>query len=424
MAWPPSLALREIGHLAEHLDGPLRRGERVEELAEVLQSLDRMREESTEPARILRFGLRHVSDAQLEILAVRVHRADHDLVPEDEFQVDPVGRHFHLPVTASHAGQNEDTVLGETLHAVEDDRRVARRLEDHVEWPVLSRRIEDRNVGCRLVAGADRLDQVRVEVGLSAQAERGHLQTSKPQDERRQQADRPGTHDGGALGSPDPESSLDLVGLRDSLLHDGHGLEQDADVSESWRHLHDEFGIVDVVYGEKPVAQVDPTLEVGVVRGHVVRPDQVVDARARATNGGDDIVARPNLRHVRPDGLDLPKALVSDDQEVESSGRRTVLGRVDFLVGTVDADAEYLDQDAATARDLVHGGFRQVREMDAVRFARNDGNSFHERRPPVSELVPGSDDSPDPLRNSLRRCLTSGGISTRLTLAASSAARL
>src|SRR5262249_17493052 len=119
-----------------------------------------------------------------------------------------------------------------------------------------------------------------------------------------------------------------------------------------------------------------------------------------------------------------PKALVSDDQEVESSGRRAVLGRVDFLVGTVDAHAEYLDQDAAAARDVVHGGFRQVRAVDAVRFARNDGDSFHERRPPISELVPGSDDSPDPLRTSLRRRLTSGGISTRLTFAASSAARL
>src|SRR5262245_46764365 len=44
--------------------------------------------------------------------------------------------------------------------------RVARRLEDHVEWPVLSSRIEDRNVRRRLVACADGLDQVRVEVRL------------------------------------------------------------------------------------------------------------------------------------------------------------------------------------------------------------------------------------------------------------------
>src|SRR5262250_110540 len=110
MAWPSVIALGEVGNLTEHLDRALRRSELVEELAVVFQSLDRMGEESTKPARVFRVGLCHVADAKLEILTVRVHGADHDLVTEDEFQVDPVGGHFHFSVTTGHAGQDEDTV--------------------------------------------------------------------------------------------------------------------------------------------------------------------------------------------------------------------------------------------------------------------------------------------------------------------------
>src|SRR5262249_38667106 len=57
---------------------------------------------------------------------------------------------------------------------------------------------------------------------------------------------------------PHPESTLDLVGLRDPFLDHGRGVEQHPRLQEPARHLHDVFRIVDVVLGEIPVAQIDP----------------------------------------------------------------------------------------------------------------------------------------------------------------------
>src|SRR5262249_12662069 len=145
---------------------------------------------------------------------------------------------------------------------------------------------------------------------------------------------------------------------------------------------------------------------------------------AGATDRCHDVVSRPHLRHVRSDGLDLPKALVPDDQEIESRRRSAVLGRIDLLVRPVDTHAENLDQDAATSWDLVHGWLRKIREVDALRFAGKDCDCLHGRRPPVSELVPGLLDRSSPPRKSSRRCLTSCGIPDRFTLAAISVARL
>src|SRR5437899_9006841 len=116
---PPSVCfLCKLGNLAEHLDRTLGRGELVEELAVVLESLHGMREEPREPPRILRLGLRHVADAQLEVLAVRVDRADHDLVAEHEFEIDLVGGHFHLAVATGYAGEDKHAVLAESLETV------------------------------------------------------------------------------------------------------------------------------------------------------------------------------------------------------------------------------------------------------------------------------------------------------------------
>ena len=101
------------------------------------------------------------------------------------------------------------------------------------------------------------------------------------------------------------------------------------------------------------MAQVDAALEIGVVRGHVVRSDQVVDTPAGATDRGHNVVSRPHLRYVRSHGLDLAEAFVADDQEFESRRRGAILGRVDLFVRPVDTDTQNLDEDAATPGDLV-----------------------------------------------------------------------
>ena len=221
---------------------------------------------------------------------------------------------------------------------------------------MLARAVEDRQVGRRLVARADGLDQVRVEVGLAGEAEGRHVEPAQPQHERRQDADRPRPHDRGPPRAPHAQPPLDLVRLGDALLDHGERLEEHADLAQPPRDLHDELGVVDVVLGEVPVAQVDPALEVDVVGGHVVGADQVVEARARPADGGHDVVAGLHLGHVLPDRLDPAEPFVADDQEVMPVGGGAVLRRVDLLVRPVDADAQDLDEDAPAAGDVVHRG--------------------------------------------------------------------
>ena len=90
----------------------------------------------------------------------------------------------------------------------------------------------------------------------------------------------PGTHDGSPPGPPDPQPALDLVRLGDALLHDGRRLQQNADLLEALGTFTMYSASVHVVLGQVAVAEVDPPLEVGVVRRHVVRADLVVDAVA------------------------------------------------------------------------------------------------------------------------------------------------
>ena len=142
------------------------------------------------------------------------------------------------------------------------------------------------------------LREVGVAMGLAGQPECRDLHAPKAEDECREEPDRPGAHHRGSPRAPHPQAPLDLVRLGDALLDDGHRLEEDADLAQAPWHLHDELGIVDVVLGEEAVSQVDPALDVGVVRAHVVGADQVVEAPPGAADGGDDMVARLHLRHL------------------------------------------------------------------------------------------------------------------------------
>jgi hypothetical protein len=77
------------------------------------------------------------------------------------------------------------------------------------------RAVQDGNVRRALVARAQGLDQVGVEVGLGRAPEDGHLEPPKPERERGQEADRPGTHHRRAARPPDLEPALDFVSLGD-----------------------------------------------------------------------------------------------------------------------------------------------------------------------------------------------------------------
>jgi hypothetical protein len=69
-----------------------------------------MGQQSLQPARKLGLGDGHVADAGLEVFAVGVHGPDHDLVAEDEVEVQCVGRHLDAPRPPGHAGQHDDAV--------------------------------------------------------------------------------------------------------------------------------------------------------------------------------------------------------------------------------------------------------------------------------------------------------------------------
>src|SRR5262249_8216724 len=97
----------------------------MKELPVVLQAFHGVREQLWKPARILGFGLRHIPHAFFKMLPRRVDGSDHDLVAQDEIQVDPVGWDFDLAISASDAGEHEYTVLGECLHALENHRGVS-----------------------------------------------------------------------------------------------------------------------------------------------------------------------------------------------------------------------------------------------------------------------------------------------------------
>ena len=125
------------------------------------------------------------------------------------------------------------------------------------------------------------------------------------------------------------------------------------------------------------MAQVDAALEVDVVGGHIVLADGVIDAVSRATDGGDDVVARSQPRDVRSDPLHPAETLVTDDQEVVALRGLTILGGVDLLVGSVDSHTKNCDQHSAPVGNVGLRRFGQLREMNASGLARDHCDRFH-----------------------------------------------
>src|SRR5205085_9492750 len=92
----------------------------------------------------------------------------------------------------------------------------------------------------------------------------------------------------------------------------------------------------------------------------------------------DDVRAGANRRRdVRPDLLDDAEALVAGDEEVVARGRGAVFGRVDLLVGPVDADAQHPDLHAAAVGDVADGGLGDLAQVDRVRLTWMNGDCSH-----------------------------------------------
>src|SRR5207247_3967399 len=102
--------------LTEGLDDVPAAGQRIDQLAEIVQSLHRMGHQALRPAGILRLGHSQVPDRGFEVLAIAVDRADHDLVSEHELEVDLGCWDFDRLIAARHARQDEDAVLAQSFH--------------------------------------------------------------------------------------------------------------------------------------------------------------------------------------------------------------------------------------------------------------------------------------------------------------------
>src|SRR5690242_7309976 len=87
----------QLRHFAVDLDGPVGRGQFFKKSLVVLETFNRMCEQPAQPACVLSFGLRYIADARFEVLAARIHGANHHFVSENELQIDLVRRDLYSP---------------------------------------------------------------------------------------------------------------------------------------------------------------------------------------------------------------------------------------------------------------------------------------------------------------------------------------
>src|SRR5262249_13653778 len=146
------------------------------------------------------------------------------------------------------------------------------------------------------------------------------------------------------------KTALDFVSLRYSFLDDSSGLQENTDFLETDRNLDNKLPVVDVVLRQIPVAQVNTPFEIGIVGGHVVCADLIVYSHTWTADRGDDIGARLKLGNIRANSFNTPETFVTQHQEVITRRSRAVFRSIDFLVGTVDTNAEHLDKNAAAVR--------------------------------------------------------------------------
>ena len=187
------------------------------------------------------------------MLAAGVHRAHHDLVAQDKFQIDAVSRHLNHAVSAGDAGKYEHTILAKRLHAVEHNTGVAGGLKNQVKGPKFLPTFDDRHLLCNQISRTNGFDKVGIQIRFGIAGKGGHLNTAQPESQRCQQADGACAHYGGAAGTPNFQPALDFIRLVNTFFDDRHWLEQHAYLLQPLRHLHDKFDIIHVMLRQKAV---------------------------------------------------------------------------------------------------------------------------------------------------------------------------
>src|ERR1051326_6277332 len=156
LCWSNSImANSQRSHFAEHFDRAVWIRELRKQLLIVLQTTHRMRQQTRQPAGIFRLRLSEVLNTHLKVFAICIHGPHHHFITKHEVEIDLVGRYLNFAIATRNTRQNQHAILSQRLHAVENDRRETGGFEDDVEWPILRRAFENRNIVRRLIRRAE-----------------------------------------------------------------------------------------------------------------------------------------------------------------------------------------------------------------------------------------------------------------------------
>jgi hypothetical protein len=159
----------------------------------------------------------------------------------------------------------------------------------------------------------------------------------------------------------------------DSLLDDGHRLEQHADLRNVLRNLVQPLRRLGVVLRHEAVSSDDATLLITAVVAHVVHPGLARVALARATHGRHDEIAGLETLHLLPDLFDDTKILVAEYQILIAFGRLAVEPMADLSVGTAQAGANHLHGDLIRLQLRIG----HVAHVDGIFHAGLDDDGLH-----------------------------------------------
>src|SRR5438093_8244572 len=137
--------------------------------------------------------------------------------------------------------------------------------------------------GCLLrahVAGTNHLGKIFLEAGRGCSCKERHVQPAQPEGERSQEANRSCPHHRSPPRPPKAQATLDFEGLDNAFLDDAQGLHEHSNAGETRRNPHEVLRLIDIVFSEEAMQQVDAPLVVSVVGGHVVMANLVIEARS------------------------------------------------------------------------------------------------------------------------------------------------
>src|SRR6185369_9321978 len=186
---------------------------------------------------------------------------------------------------------------------------------------------------------------------------------AQSQNQSCEQPDRARSHHRRSSRAPNAQSPLNLICLGDPLFDNGRRFQQHSDFLQALSDFDDELGVINVIFSQIAMAQINSAFEVSVIRGHIVCADQIVNTRAGPADGGNYIVAGFDFGDVGTNRLDSPEALVTKHQKVITFGRGSVFGGIDLLIVTVHAYAQNFHKDTAAVWNVSHRGLSKLGQM-------------------------------------------------------------